>query len=250
MPTFSRNIIISIALAIAAAGALLAYTQQVRDSATQSTHAVSVIVATHEITVGTTVDEAQSKGYLATQAVRESDLADGAIRSFDGIGGQVITENLYRGDQLTANRVGQPKSQTTTFKVTGKFRAIRVPFNPNSGLLTDVHTGDHVDVLTSYRKGDEILTYMAVPNALVLDVLVPGSDSGLATTSTTQGSVLLSVTEQQSLYIANALANAAGGQAGSNIWLTAVGASGATYEPIQVASMPGGTIPNHGLPVK
>jgi Flp pilus assembly protein CpaB len=249
MPTFSKNIIISIALAIAAAGALLAYTQQVRDTASQTTRAVRVIVATHEITVGTTVDEAKSKGYLAYQAVRESDIADGAITDFDAIADQVITQNLYRGDQLTLNRVGQPKSQTTAFKVTGKFRAIRVPFNGNSGLLADVHAGDHVDVLTSYRQGDQMFTYLAVPNALVLEVAVPNGDGGLAATPNAQGSVLLSVTEQQSLYIANALASAAGGQAGSNIWLTGVGASGATYEPIDVAVLPG-DIPHHGLPVK
>jgi Flp pilus assembly protein CpaB len=248
MPTFSRNIIISIALAIAAAGALLAYTQQIRDTASQSTHAIRVIVATHEISVGTTVDEAKSKGYLAFQAVRESDIADGAITNFDSVGGQVITQNLYRGDQLTVNRVGQPKTQTTTYKVTGKFRAIRMPFTSNSGLLNDVHAGDHVDVLTSYRQGDQVFTYLAVPNALVLEVGIPGGDSGLVA-SGAQGSVLLSVTEQQSLYIANALASAPGGQAGSNIWLAGVGASGATYEPISVPALPG-DFPNHGLPVK
>jgi Flp pilus assembly protein CpaB len=248
MPTFSRNIIISIALAIAAAGALLVYTQQVRDTASQSTHAVRVIVATHEILVGTPVDEAKSKGYLAYQAVRESDIADGAITDFDAIADQVITQNLYRGDQLTLNRVGQPKSQTTAYKVTGKFRAIRVPFTINSGLLNDLHAGDHVDVLTSYRKGDQVFTYLAVPNALVLEVGVPGAEGGLVAAGS-QGSVLLSVTEQQSLFIANALASAAGGQAGSNIWLAGVGATGATYEPISVPALPG-AFPNHGLPVK
>jgi len=249
MPTFSRNIIISIALAIAAAGALLAYTQQVRDTANKSTHAVRVIVATHEITVGTTIDEAKSKGYLAYQAVRESDIADGAITDFDAIADQVITQPLFRGDQLTVNRVGQPKTQTTAYKVTGKFRAIRVPFNLNSGLLADLHAGDHVDVLTSYRKGDQVFTYLAVPNALVLAVSLPGSDEGLAATGSTQGSVLLSVTAQQSLFVANALASGGGSQNGTNIWLAGVGASGATYEPLTVPELPG-SFPDHGLPVK
>ena len=249
MPTVSRNIIISIVLALAAAAALFAYTAHVRDSANSGANAIKVIVATHEVTVGTSVDEARSKGYLSYQTVRQSDLADGAVTSFGAVSGQVVTEALYDGDQLTVNRVGEPRSQTVAYRVTGNFRAMRVPFNPNSGLLSDLQVGDHVDVMTSYRKSDTVYTYLAVPNALVLSVTVPPADSGLGNTSSAQGSVLLSVTEQQSLFIANALANSSGGQSSNNIWLSVVGASGATYQPVTVPALPG-KFPNHGLPAK
>jgi len=84
MPTFSRNLIISILLALAAAGALLAYTARVRDSANAGTNAARVIVATHEITVGTSIDDAHSSGYLSYQTVRQSDLADGAGAAGNG----------------------------------------------------------------------------------------------------------------------------------------------------------------------
>ena len=57
---------------------------------------------------------------------------------------------------------------------------------------------------------------------------------------------MLAVTEQQSLFIANALANSSGGQSANNIWLALVGASGATYQPITVPQLPG-KFPNHGL---
>ncbi len=247
MPTFSRNIIISIVLAVAAAGALLAYTAHVRDSANAGTNAIKVIVATHEVTVGTTVDQAKSKGYLSYQTVRQSDLSDGAITNFAAISGQVVTQALYTGDQLTVNRVGEPRSQTAAYRVTGGFRAVRVPFNPNSGLLSDLQVNDHVDVITSYRKGDTTITYLAVPNALVLQVDLP--ENGGLSNSTAQGSVMLAVTEQQSLFIANALANSAGGQSSNNIWLALVGASGATYPPVTVPSLPGRfpSDSNHGL---
>jgi Flp pilus assembly protein CpaB len=248
MPTFSRNIIISIVLAVAAAGALLAYTAHVRDSANAGTIAIKVIVGPHEVPVGTPVDQAQSKGYLSYQTVRQSDLADGAITSFDAVSGQVVTQALYSGDQLTVNRVGEPKSQTAAYRVTGNFRAVRVPFNPNSGLLNDLQVNDHVDVMTSYRKNDAIITYLSVPNALVLQIDLPDSNGGL-TNGAAQGSVMLAVTEQQSLFIANALANSSGGQSSNNIWLALVGASGATYQPITVPALPG-KFPNHGLPAK
>ncbi len=248
MPTLSRNIIISIVLAVAAAGALLAYTAHVRDSANAGTNAIKVIVATHEVTVGTTVDQAQSNGYLAYQTVRQSDLADGAVTNFSAVSGQVITQALYSGDQLTVNRVGEPKSQTPAYRVTGNFRAVRVPFNPNSGLLADLQVGDHVDVLTSYRKSDTTITYLAVPNAQVLEINLPDSSGGLSNTAG-QGSVMLAVTEQQSLLIANALANSSGGQSSNAIWLALVGASGATYQPITMPTLPG-KFPDRGLAAK
>jgi len=248
MPTFSRNLIISIVLAFAAAGALLAYTASVRDSANAGSNAIRVIVATHDVTIGTSVSDAQAKGYLAYQTVRQSDLADGAVTNFAAVDGQVVTQALYNGDQLTVNRVGAPRSQTPAYQVTGNFRAIRVPFNPNSGLLADVRPNDHVDVMTSYRQNNQTFTYLAVPNALVLEVDQPATDSGLSN-STQQGSILLSVTEQQSLFIANALANTSGGQSGNNIWLSLVGATGATYQPITVPALPG-PFPHHGLPTK
>jgi hypothetical protein len=146
------------------------------------------------------------------------------------------------------NRVGAPRTQSPAYRVRGNLRAIRVPFNPNSGLLSDLSVNDHVDVMTSYRKNDKVFTYLAVPDALVLEVDAPTVNSA-ATTGSDGGSVLLAVTEQQSLFIANALANSSGGQSSNNIWLALVGASGATYQPITVPELPG-AFPNHGLPAK
>ena len=248
MPTLSRNLIISFVLAIAAAGALFAYTSHVRKSAESSGDTVTVIVATHEVPVGTTVDDARSRGYLSYRSVRRSDVADGAITGFGTVSGQVITQNLYNGDQLTVNRVGAPSTQTPAYQVTGNFRAIRVPFNPNSGLLSDLSVNDRVDVMTSYRNNDKVFTYLAVPDALVLEVDAPTVDTAVNTGSEA-GSVLLSVTEQQSLFIANALANSSGDQSANNIWLALVGATGATYKPITVPALPG-RFPHHGVPVK
>jgi Flp pilus assembly protein CpaB len=248
MPTLSRNLIISILLALAAAGALLVYTAQVRDNANAGSTAIRVVVATHDVTVGTTVSDAQSRGYLSYQTVRQSDLADGAVTDFSAVEGDVVTQPLYAGDQLTVNRVGAQRSQTPAYQVTGNFRAVRVPFDPNSGLLADVQPNDHVDVLTSYRQDNKTYTYLSVPDALVLQVDQPSTTSGLSNANQ-QGSLLLSVTEQQSLLIANALANSSNGQSGNNIWLALVGAKGATYRSIIPTVLPG-PFPHHGLPTK
>ena len=58
MPTLSRNHIISFVLALAAAGALFAYTSHVRKSAESTTNSVTVIVATHDLALAEAVADA------------------------------------------------------------------------------------------------------------------------------------------------------------------------------------------------
>jgi len=179
--------------------------------------------------------------------VRQTEIAEVAVTSFDAVSGKVVTESLFAGDQLTSYRVGAEGSQTAAGQVTGQFRAIRVPFNLNSGLLRDLQVDDHVDVLTSYRKGDTTYTYLAVPNAQVISVDAPAQDGGNFASPQSNGSVLLQVTEQQALIIAGALASSSGNS--NNVWLAAVGRSGATYSPIAPIQLPG-QFPGHGLPAK
>ena len=57
-PTLSRNIVISVVLALAAAVALVLYTNHVQDSAKSSGDAVRVVVVTHDIKAGTAVASA------------------------------------------------------------------------------------------------------------------------------------------------------------------------------------------------
>jgi Flp pilus assembly protein CpaB len=245
MPTLSRNIIISVVLAIAAGAAILAYTAQVKSSADHSETTKPVVVATHEIAAGTPIDDAQAKGWLEVHSVRDAEVSSSAVTSFESVAGRIVTQTLYDGDQLTTFRVGSQADQTATGQVTGGFRAVRVPFNANSGLLNDLQVDDHVDVLTSYRRGDTTYTYLAVPNAQVLSVGAPAQASSNFSAPGSSGSLLLQVTEQQALIIAGALAT--GGS--NNIWLAAVGRSGATYSPIEPIELPG-KFPGHGLPAK
>ena len=173
MPTISRNIVISVALALAAAVALFAYARSVQSTASTASDAVNVIVATHEVTAGTSVSTAQANGYLEVRTMHRSDVAPGAQSSFAGISNEVITANMYVGDQLTQSRVGQVSSQSVTYTVTKNHRAVRIPFDPYRGMLLDLQRGDHVDVMTSYRKGEAVYTYLSVPDAMVLQVNPP-----------------------------------------------------------------------------
>jgi len=246
MPTISRNIVISVGLALAAAVALFAYARSVQNTASTGSDAVNVIVATHEVTAGTTISTAQANGYLESRTMHRSDVAPGALASFAGVSNEIVTANMYVGDQLTQQRVGQQSTASAAYAVTANHRAVRVPFDDYRGMLLDLQRGDHVDIMTSYRKGEAVYTYLSVPDALVLQVNPPTTNAGGSGT-TRAGSLLISVTEEQAVLLANAAAGGQSGSTGSNIMVAAVGHHKPTWKAFPPIALPG-QFKNNGLP--
>ena len=248
MPTLSRNIVISVALAIAAAAALIIYTKQVQDSASSGQTAVRVVVATQDIAQGTKVDDAIAAGDLAYRTVRSSDVVSGAYTSLEAARGQVMTQPLYHGDQLTSSRTGSSRDLTAAGRVTGNNRAFRLPMDPNSGALTDIQDGDHVDVMATYTKDGVASTYLIAPDVLVMQVSAPGSANAVQGIQN-EGSLLLQVNELQEIALSNALAAADNAPLSSSktIWVGIVPSHGATYKALPPITLPG-KFPNHGVP--
>jgi len=230
MPTLSKNIVISVVLAVAAAAALVVYMSQVRDQAASGERNVQVVVATQDVRAGTSVADAVAARDFGTRTVRAADAPPAAITDLDSIRGQVVTQELFRGDTVTANRLGQPHSQGASVNVTGIDRLISVPLYGTQGLLAQLQPSDRVDIFaeTSNADGTQSFEQLIVPGALVVGI-TPATDT--ASSSTDQGSVLLSMTEQQAGQVAAALAADSGGKSDNNIWLALVGRTGATYRP-------------------
>jgi Flp pilus assembly protein CpaB len=230
MPTLSKNIVISVLLALAAAAALVVYMSQVRDQAASGERNVQVVVATQDIHAGTPVDDAIAAGDFGTRTVRAADAPAAAISDLDSMRGEVITQELFRGDTVTANRVGRPRSQGASAHVTGIYRLISVPLYGTQGLLGQLQPHDRVDIFaeTANADGTQSFEQLIVPAALVVEIS-PVTDA--ASSSTDQGSVLLSMTEQQAGQVAAALTADSGGKSDNNIWLALVGRTGATYKP-------------------
>ena len=249
-PTLSRNIVISVVLALAAAVALVLYTNHVQDAATSSGDAVRVVVVTHDIKAGTAVTLAAADGDLAYRTVRRSDLVPGAYTDLNAARGLVLTQPVFHGDQLTASRTGTAHDQTVSARLTGNQRAFRLPVDVNSGMTGDVHAGDHVDVLASYvTDTNQVVTYVVAAGALVMDV-TPPTDAQPGDANA-QGSILLRLTEHQTSYLANALAKSDGAPAGGSktIWVALAGDRGATWEQHAPVVLPG-AFPKNGVPSK
>jgi Flp pilus assembly protein CpaB len=249
-PTLSRNIVISVVLALAAAVALVLYTQQVQDSARSAGDAVRVVVVTHDIHAGASVDAAAADGDLAYRTVRRSDLVPGAYTDLSAARGLILTQPVFHGDQLTASRTGVRHEASVAARLTGNQRAFRLPVDANSGLTGDVHAGDRVDVMASYvLDTNQVETYVLAAGALVLDV-TPAAAAQTGD-STAQGSMLLRLTDRQASYLANALATADNAPAGGSktIWIALAGTHGATWEKHPPVLLPG-AFPRNGVPAK
>lgn len=250
VPTLSRNIVISVVLAILAAAALLVYTHQVQSSARSSQDATRVVVATRDIHAGTSVQAAIADGDLAYQTVRKSDLVSGAYTNLDAARGLIVTQPLFHGEQLTASRTGLLHDTSVAGRLQGNERAIRLPLDSNSGLIGDVHPGDHVDVLGSYKLDtNQVVTYVLAADVLVMDVTQPSAAQSGG--SQPQGSMLLELSEHQASYVANALASADNAPQASSktIWVALAGSHAATWKRFDPVLLPG-AFPKNGVPSK
>jgi Flp pilus assembly protein CpaB len=197
-------------LAALAAATLFVYTNSVKQSAKTSSDAVRVVVATGDIAAGTSVDDAVASGDLAYRTVRQSDTADGVVTNLDSIKGQVVSSELFKGDQLTASRLGEASQQGLAYRISGVQRAMRVTFKADSGLLADLQEGDRVDVFATYKAQERSVTYLVARSALVLSVdnanfVSDSGDSSSNSDPTATGSAVISVPEKQAAALANAM---------------------------------------------
>jgi Flp pilus assembly protein CpaB len=229
MPTLSKNIIISVALALAAALALVFYVNQVRDQASSGETLIQVVVAKTAIPAGTSVDDAIAANEFATRTMRASDAPQGAVRSIENFQGQVVTSELFAGDVVTSTRLNSFQSQGASYQITGPYRLFRLPVFPTQGLLDDVQVGDKVDVFSTTTTGDGSKQYesMIVAGAQVMQVTSLADSAQSA--GGQQGSLLLKMTVRDSASLAGALSADSGGQSDNNIWLVLAGRRGATY---------------------
>jgi Flp pilus assembly protein CpaB len=222
MPTHSRNIAISIVLALVAAVALVLYTNGVRSNVEQGARTEKVVVATRDIAAGTSIGQALDRGWLTTRTVRASDLVTGAVSDAGAVSSKLIVKDMVADDQLSSARVGNQAATTAAGKVSGTQRVLRVPLNQNAGLLGELHAGDRVDVFANYTDGTKVVTTIPARHVEVLAVSsLPNQTPGAATS----GSVTLKVSDVQAMALVNALRNTTGGkEADAYLWLALAGA--------------------------
>ena len=113
-------------------------------------------------------------------------VADGAITDADQLKGMVARNDVYPGEQLTTNQFQRSDTTNVAVKLEPDQRAIAFPVDPASGLIGQLQSGDHVDVVATFdvlpvgKNGVPLTGAQAIPltrtivsNALVLTAPEP-----------------------------------------------------------------------------
>lgn len=228
MPTLSKNIIISVALALAAAVALVLYVGEVQNRAVTNERTVAVVVALKDVPAGTTVNDAITAGALGIKTMRSADVPDFAVTNYDSIRGQVVSQPLFTGDTVTTTRVGSSNGTSPSFQVKANQRLIRLPLYNTQGMLEDVQPHDRVDIWAKVANANATAFSEQL---IVRGALVTAADDP-ATSTSGQGSLLLAMDVTDAGRVAAALSADSSGQSDNNIWVVLVGKKHPTWKHV------------------
>jgi Flp pilus assembly protein CpaB len=191
---------VAIVLALVAAVLVLVYVQKHDSSVQNANGQVTVLVATRTISQFTPGNQVVDGRMFRETKVSRDSLADGAITNPDALKGLVARDNVYPGEQLTTNQFQRSQTTSVAVKLKPDQRAIALPVDPGSGLIGQVQSGDHVDVVGTFDvlpvgpNGLPIigaqpipLTRTIVSDALVLTAPVAVAAAGATASDSSHG---------------------------------------------------------------
>jgi pilus assembly protein CpaB len=129
-----------------AAGVLLIFLNQYRESVNSADDVSTVLVAKNLIEKGSPGDVVAEDALFQTTQVKKDDLKDGAISDPSNLKGTIATADVFPGEQLVAGDFVKA-TPTIINRLRGFDRAIAVPLDEAHGMIGNIRSGDHVDVL-------------------------------------------------------------------------------------------------------
>jgi Flp pilus assembly protein CpaB len=187
-------IIVSIALALAAAGLVWWYVSSVKTDQTTEEEAVTVVVARETIPESTTGDAAVQNRLVEEQSLPKQYAVDGVLTNSSDLQGKVFQTTVAKGQQIVASQLGAPETQSMSFKVEKGMRAVSVPVDRQRGVGGLIRDGDRVDVIATFPA--EVLSQGGVNLGAVLPLtererLQKATGVDLATTASSVSRIVL-----------------------------------------------------------
>ena len=214
-----RNIGIAVALAFVAALLTSFYVTNYKRHVQRGEDQVTVLVAKHDIPVGTAGSDAAGE-VSATQVPRRS-VVPGAISSPDEIKSLVASQATFAGEQITTQRFSPIAQTGIVGQLRGTMRAFALSGDQNQLLAGTLKTGDHVDFVAAlHLPGSQDVFYsrVLIRDLKVLQAPPPPPAGGKLTGSVDSNSnVMLAVTDSQAQKVQYILANTSGGT-GADRW--------------------------------
>jgi len=146
LSTRGGTTLLAVISAILAAGVLLIFLNQYRESVGAADDVSTVLVAKNLIEKGSPGDVVAEDALFQTTQVKKDDLKDGAISDPSSLKGKIATTDIFPGEQLVAGEFAGATPSIIN-RLRGFDRAIAVPLDESHGMIGNIKTGDHVDVL-------------------------------------------------------------------------------------------------------
>src|SRR5919199_2541279 len=165
-----KNIGIAVLLAAFAGLLTVFYVANYKRHVQHGEKNVSVLVAARDIPAGTTGSEVVEQHYLASQSVPRRSVVPGAISKPDQLNNLVVTQQVFRGEQVTTRSFGTAKELGIRAQLRANERAYELNGDQNALLAGTLKDGDHVDVVASWQLGSQnqvgrvILRNLRVPD--------------------------------------------------------------------------------------
>jgi pilus assembly protein CpaB len=226
----SRGLVVALAvlLAVAAAGAVVLYTNGVKKAAESGGSLTTVIVATQDIPANTNLDDLIQNGGFKELSVPADAVVDGAITSLAELRGQTTTAPVVANEQLTASNLsGGEQVEGGMLGISKGHEAVTIKLNAPQGVNGNIQRGDNITVFATFTgasiiKGGTIqellngtatttdrqdlpdFTATLIPTVRVLQVVNPGIDAnGNATGDDVTLTLDLLPADAQNLILAN-----------------------------------------------
>lgn len=191
----NRNIVVAAVLAVLAALLTMLYVSRASGSTNNSgqkaaaVQTAPVLVATKDLPAGESLAAAIAAGSVRVERLDAESIQPGAMTSLDAVKSLVVVQPIYRGEQVSAERVGKSGAAGLRSQLHGTERVAIVPGDADQLLAGVAQTGDRVDVVVAVQLpgSSAYVTKVALRNVLLLRAAT-ASSSGSATSPTANGS--------------------------------------------------------------
>ncbi|MBS3885988.1 MAG: Flp pilus assembly protein CpaB [Dethiobacter sp.] len=163
-----KLLLLSFLFAVAAAGAVYAYLNQIEQKSKMAADTVSVLIAKQEIPARTKLDGSM---FIEIDVPRVA-LHHEALTDKAALAGAFARERMVSGEQVLSTRlVFTQDNHGLAYKVSVGYRAVTIPVNSVSGVAGYILPGDFVDCIVTIDppvEGSQTVTALVAANIRVL----------------------------------------------------------------------------------
>jgi Flp pilus assembly protein CpaB len=149
----SRGLVVAIAvvLAVAAAAAVILYTQGVKQEAQVGGNLTTVIVSTQDILPNEPLDPLLGQGAFKQIRVPEEALVSGAVKDTSELEGATSTSTIFANEQIPGSRLSTGE-RPNNLGITEGHLAVAFEFDAPQGGAGNIQPGDQVSVFATYQN--------------------------------------------------------------------------------------------------